>query len=245
VTSSTTDSACSPVVPVGRVSVRRRWKEQSSWSYDLLIEAEQSMLQTLPLFQGGFSVRDVAIVGQASEREARNLVDALTAKSLVDITRDALGQVRLRLLETIRLFALARLVDARGAEAARDPHLDHFSMHGTTLSVATWWENDQVIRVGREYESFPSAIIWALERNRTDDAVRLAAMGAVAACSRGEGQLAIDVLRQPADLDPLDRGFALAALGWTLVTLGDFEGAMASVQSSPRTTWVGITSVTS
>ena len=116
--------------------------------------------------------------------------------------------------------------------ATRDRHLDHFSQQGTALSLDTWWQMDQVIRIGREYENFRSAIIWALERDRTDAAVRLAAMGAEAACSRGEAPLAIDVLRRPADLVPTDRGFALAALGWILVTLGDVEGAMAAVRDA-------------
>ena len=202
------------------------------WSYDLLDDGEQAMLQTLSVFAGGFAVADVAVVADVPEHRARDLVDALAAKSLVDVTRDSLGQVRHRLLETIRLFALARLVDAGGAVAARDRHLDHFSQQGTALSLDVWWQMDQVIRMGREYENFRSAIIWALERDRTDAAVRLAAMGAEAACSRGEGPLAIDVLRREAQLVPHDRGFALAALGWVLVTIGDIEGAMAAVRDA-------------
>ncbi len=202
------------------------------WSYDLLSDAEQSMLQNLSVFAGGFSVGDVAAVAQVPEHQARDLVDALAAKSLVDVTRDSVGHVRHRLLETIRLFALARLVDAGGAEAARDRHLDHFSLHGTRMSLADWWELDQVIRIGREYENFRSAIIWALERDRTGAAVRLAAMGGEAACSRGEGQLAIDVLRRMVDLAPADRGFALGSLGWVLVSLGDIEGAMVAVRDA-------------
>jgi hypothetical protein len=116
--------------------------------------------------------------------------------------------------------------------AARDRHLDHFSRHGTPSSLATWWRIEQVVRMGREFENFRSAIIWALERDRTDAAVRLAAMGAEAACSRGEGQLAIDVLRREAELVPTDRGVALCALEWVLVTMGDVEGVMAAVRDA-------------
>ena len=82
------------------------------WSYDLLSEAEQSMLQTLAVFQGGFSAADVAAVAEVRDRTAVDLIDSLAAKSLVDVTRDRGGHLRRRLLETVRLFALSRLLDA-------------------------------------------------------------------------------------------------------------------------------------
>ena len=41
------------------------------WSYDLLSSAEQAMLQTLSVFQGGFAAPDVAAVGEVPERETR------------------------------------------------------------------------------------------------------------------------------------------------------------------------------
>ena len=68
------------------------------WSYGLLTEAEQSMLQTLSVFQGGFAVADAAAVAGLAEYEGIDLVAALAAKSLVDLTRDIDGHVRHRLL---------------------------------------------------------------------------------------------------------------------------------------------------
>ena len=59
------------------------------WSYDLLSAAEQSMLQTLAVFQGGFSVADAAAVAEVRDNEAIELIDSLAAKSLVDVTRDS------------------------------------------------------------------------------------------------------------------------------------------------------------
>ena len=200
------------------------------WSYDLLSADEQAMLRALSVFQGGFSVADVAVVAERSELESRELVEALTAKSLVDVARDAAGQVRHRLLETIRLFALARLVDAGEAVAMRDRHLDHFSAEGTPLSLTSPWRLDELIRQGREYENFRSATVWALERDRPDGAVRIAALGMEAACNRGEAQLALDILRRPADLSPADRSYAAAARTWLLVTQGDVIEAMSALE---------------
>ena len=187
------------------------------WSYDLLSTDEQSMLRTLSVFQGGFSVADVAVVAQRSESQTRQLVDALTNKSLVDVTRDATGQVRHRLLETIRLFALARLVDSGEAVSRRDCHLNHFSEEGSALSLSNLFQIDKLIRQGREYENFRSATVWALERDRPDAAVRMASLGVEAAINRGEAQLALDVLRISADLSLNDQRHAAAARTWLLV----------------------------
>ena len=203
------------------------------WSYDLLSEEEQDLLMTLSVFQGGFAAPDVAVVAQSSELDSRTLIDALTAKSLVDVTRDASGEVRHRLLETIRLFALARLVDSGGAVETRDRHLAHFAndaLDRRTDPVLRWSTLDHVNRSGREYENFRSAITWALEREQVAIAVQMAAMGLEAAAARGEIQLAIDVLRRDVDLDPAADGFVQTILGWALASQGDPVGALACTE---------------
>ena len=195
------------------------------WSYDLLEDDEKSMLRTLSTFQGGFSVADVAEVAGVSVAAARNLVDALTAKSLVDLTRDSTGAIRLRLLETIRLFALSRLIDAGEAIAVRDRHLDHFEGLPGVHSFETWSGLEWTLTTGREYENLRSAITWALERGRTDSAIRLAAAGAEAAASRGETDLAITILRTPAELSDRDAVFSRTMLAWLLMTVGRHDEA--------------------
>ena len=77
------------------------------WSHDLLDDDERTMLRRLAVFQGGFDLGDVGAVTGFDDHRAIELVDALVAKSLVDVNRDCHGAVRHRLLETIRLFALA------------------------------------------------------------------------------------------------------------------------------------------
>ena len=203
------------------------------WSYDLLSEEEQDLLMTLSVFQGGFAAPDVAVVAQLSELNSRTLIDALTAKSLADVTRGASGEVRHRLLETIRLFALARLVDSGGAVETRDRHLAHFAndaLDRRTDPVLRWSTLDHVNRSDREYENFRSAITWALEREQVAIAVQMAAMGLEAAAARGEIQLAIDVLRRDVDLDPAADGFVQTILSFALTSQGDPVGALACAE---------------
>ena len=153
------------------------------WSYDLLSEDEQALLRTLSVFQGGFAAPDVAVVAQVSELNTRKLIDALAAKSLVDVTRDASGEVRHRLLETIRLFALARLVDAGEAVETRDRHLDHFADRWQRPTSSPWWndlDRGDPVRVGSTRTSArPSPGPSSATGSRC--AVRMAAMGTEAA----------------------------------------------------------------
>ena len=88
------------------------------------------------------------------------------------------------------------------------------------------------MRFGREYENFRSAITWALERDRLDVGVRIAAMGTEAAAGRGEAQLAIDILRRPVDLNPSDLGMSKVLLSWLLVANGDSAGASEVVEQA-------------
>jgi hypothetical protein len=202
------------------------------WSYDLLSEAERSMLQTLSVFQGGFSAPDVAAVAGLPDYEAIDLIDSLEAKSLVDVSRDSNGHVRHRLLETIRLFALARLIDAGQAEATRDRHLDHFYNDPAGASLETFLSLDSVARTGREYENFRSAATWAIERGRPEATARIAAISHEAGARHGESQLVIDRLKLPAELEPRDRVNVNMSLAYELLWLGDLGGSAEAVQTA-------------
>jgi predicted ATPase len=202
------------------------------WSWDLLSGVEQSMLHTLSVFQGGFSIPDAAAVAGVPQHEATNLIDGLVSKSLVDIIRDSTGALRHRLLETIRLFALARLIDTGEATATRDRHLDHFANDPIGASLEAWTSVDAVVRAGREYENIRSAITWALETDRRDAVMRLAAIVSDAAQTRGEIGLAIDCLRLPVELEPRDLVFARGVLGWMLTIQGDIASAEVALREA-------------
>lgn len=202
------------------------------WSYDLLTDDERSLLQTISVFQGGFSVADVAAVAGVSEYVAMDLIDSLVAKSLIDVARDHRGHVRHRLLETIRLFALSRLIDAGLADAVRDRHLEHFYNDRAGESLDNWVSLDTVTRTGSEYENFRSAATWALERGRPEATARLAAINHEAGAQRGEVQLVIDCLKLPADLSPRDRINVSASLAYELLWLGDLGGASEAIQTA-------------
>jgi predicted ATPase len=202
------------------------------WSYDLLSENERTMLQTLSVFQGGFATPDVAAVAGVPEYEAIDLIHSLVAKSLVDVTRDFRGHVRHRLLETIRLFALSRLVSAGTADETRDRHLEHFYNDPAGDSLENWVSLDVATRTGQEYENFRSAATWAFERGRPEATARIAAINHEAGARRGEVQLVIDCLRLRAELAPRDAINVSSSLAYELLWLGDLGGAAESCRAA-------------
>jgi predicted ATPase/class 3 adenylate cyclase len=89
------------------------------WSHELLDGDERAMLRRLSVFSGGFPARAVdAVCGDPSSSTApRETLAALVDKSMV--TLDA---GRHRLLETVRLFAQERLLEAGEVDEYRDRH---------------------------------------------------------------------------------------------------------------------------
>ena len=202
------------------------------WSYGLLTEAEQSMLQTLSVFQGGFAVADAAAVAGLAEYEAIDLVDALAAKSLVDLTRDIDGHVRHRLLETIRLFALSRLVDANTADATRDRHLDRFANEYSPSDFERMLSLSSIVRRGQEYENYRSAGLWAIEQGRPEQATWIAVVLFDAVGGRGQTPMIIDWLTTPAEMDHDYRIASVAMLGYALAIQGDIAGSETELQTA-------------
>jgi predicted ATPase len=204
------------------------------WSYGLLSEAEQSMLQTLSVFQGGFALEDVAGVADLGEYEAIDLVDALSAKSLIDLTRDRDGQLRHRLLETVRLFGRSRLIESGETNATRDRHLEHFANEYDRSAIVP--EDiitvSSVQRFGREYENYRSAAAWAVERGRPEDAAWIAVMLNDTASSRGEVQQIVDWLTLPTPTNLDDQIRIAADLAWALTVQGNIEGSEAAAETA-------------
>ncbi|HEU5471554.1 MAG TPA: LuxR C-terminal-related transcriptional regulator [Actinophytocola sp.] len=93
------------------------------WSHDLLDDAERALFRRLGVFSGGFDLDGAVSVSPDADRgQVADLIGRLADKSLLVHRRDG-GHSRWRLLETVRVYALAKL-DAAGEEAdLRNRHL--------------------------------------------------------------------------------------------------------------------------
>ncbi len=98
------------------------------WSHDQLDGPEQELFRDMSVFAGGWTLPDaVAVVGdEADEFEVLDLLTRLADKSLVNVDREAGGEARYSMLETVRQFALELLNASPDRDQVRNRHLEQF-----------------------------------------------------------------------------------------------------------------------
>ena len=101
------------------------------WSYGMLGRPEQSVLQRLSVFLGGFELEaaeSVCSSAEVDEFDVVNILHSLVDKSLV-VAEQGHANVRFRTLETIRQYGAQKLLETEGDDsvlAVRDRHAAFF-----------------------------------------------------------------------------------------------------------------------
>jgi predicted ATPase/class 3 adenylate cyclase/tetratricopeptide (TPR) repeat protein len=147
------------------------------WSYALLSDAERSLLRRLSVFAGGWTLAAGEAVGTGHDVDRDGLVELLgrlVDKSLV-LMDDQGQEVRYRLLETIRQYALDKLAETSEAEAVRDRHRDFFVGFAEDTEKRLQGR-EQVVGLKRfevDHDNLRAALRWSLDREDTEVALRL------------------------------------------------------------------------
>jgi predicted ATPase/DNA-binding CsgD family transcriptional regulator len=97
-------------------------------SHDLLSDEERTLFRRLGVFAGGFTLEaceEVCAFDAAERDRVVHVLGSLVDKSLVMVDEQS-PEVRYRLLETMREYALERLRAAEESDAIRDRHRDFF-----------------------------------------------------------------------------------------------------------------------
>jgi predicted ATPase/DNA-binding SARP family transcriptional activator len=147
------------------------------WSHELLSDAERVMLRRLAVFAGGFSLEAAQAVcdvdGGALTDESLDTLARLADKSLVEVD---MVEGRFRLLETVRQYTREKLLQAGEAEAVRNRHLAFFLQYAKeaepklrSAKQLAWLD-----RLDTEHDNLRTALAWALERGKHDQALELA-----------------------------------------------------------------------
>jgi predicted ATPase len=149
-----------------------------AWSYDLLDDAEKSLLARCSVFSGGFdlkSARAVSGFDQSDDYQVLDLLDALVRKSLLIADRSS-GRTRFSMLETIRQFAEEQLVASGEATEVRTAHARYFAGRETDI-MALWdspQQRDAYTWFTTELANLRTAFRWAADHGDLDAAAAIA-----------------------------------------------------------------------
>jgi predicted ATPase/DNA-binding SARP family transcriptional activator len=147
------------------------------WSWDLLTDAEVVLARRLAVFAATFdetAVEQVCADGKLPAGEIGYVLGSLVEKSIVD-TIDVGGEQRYRVLETLRVYATERLVDAGEREVLRAAmvryYLDLVERLDPMLRSAAQLEAIAVYE--RENDNLTGALRGAIEASDAGSAGRL------------------------------------------------------------------------
>jgi predicted ATPase/DNA-binding SARP family transcriptional activator len=200
------------------------------WSYDLLDDDDRRLFARLAVFAGGCSLEGVEEVCGADLDAVSRLVET----SLLARADGADGAIRLRLLETVRAYALERLA-AGGEEAdVRDRHAAYVSALAARAQEELWAGGDQgrtYARLDAEHDNVRTALAWLAESGDVELELQLASALSDFWRVRGfarEGQRLLEAaLARGAGLPPPALADARAGASSLALARGDYALARA------------------
>ena len=170
------------------------------WSWELLTEAERTVLRRLAVFSGGASLdaaEQVCGGDSVERREVLELLTALAEKSLLLTEGDMTP--RYRMLGTIKEYARARLAEAGESDLARHAHLAYFTRLAETAEpkLRRAEQLEWLAALVVEHDNIAVAMRGALAAGEAAGAMRLAAEPAGTGGSAGTGPRASSSLPRP------------------------------------------------
>ncbi|MEU8786661.1 BTAD domain-containing putative transcriptional regulator [Streptomyces sp. NPDC048637] len=148
------------------------------WSWELLTDAERTVLRKLSVFSGGASLEAAERVcaGDAvAQEQVLELLTALTEKSL--LLAEGAGAPRYRMIGTIKEYAGHRLAEAGESDLARHAHLAYFTELTETADphLRRAEQLEWLATLEAEHDNIGSATRGALAAGEAQAAMRLAA----------------------------------------------------------------------
>ena len=135
-----------------------------SWSWGLLNEAEQTFLQQLSVFTGGWTLESAQAV---CDGDALGLTNSLVKKSLIVVNQASGRETRYRFHEIVHQYMREKLFQSGKSEAVRDLHLAYF-VKLAQRSEPEFHQADQVFwinKIDEELDNIRLAMEWAITTN--------------------------------------------------------------------------------
>ena len=206
-----------------------------AWSYDLLAEPHQHLLDRLSCFIGGCDLETAERVCGPADELGVDVFDGIAELADQSLVRrsEAGDDIRFTIPETIRQFAFERL-QARGeTDEIRRRHAEAFLDLASTAAAELSGADQRrwVERLEREHENMRAALAWATEAPAPQIALGLAFSLWRFWQKRGhliEARRRLDeIAAKPwAQEEPVPYARFLEALGGIAYWQGDFQGAV-------------------
>jgi predicted ATPase/DNA-binding CsgD family transcriptional regulator len=210
--------------PRGAQRRQRTLAGSIDWSHALLDDTDRAVFRRLAVFAGTFSLpaaQALCAGGAVPAAEVLPALGRLVDKSLV-VAEDQAGESRYRLLETIRAYGTARLVEAGEDSALRDRHLDWCLKFVETTAAERERDADRWRRaLLLEYDNLRAALERGLAAGDPGTGRRLAASLAWLWHLDRRGREGIGFLRRAIDRAPAERSKLQARLLTGLALVAD------------------------
>ncbi len=148
------------------------------WSYELLFNDEQRVLERLSVFPGGCDLATIEIVcadETLAPDDLADIVHALVEKSLVIAVPEA-GYVRFSQLQTLAHYGREKLAERGGAERVRDAMATYFASLCRESADAYMGPRQRawLATIDRERDNLRAALDWAVANDDAETALAIA-----------------------------------------------------------------------
>jgi predicted ATPase/class 3 adenylate cyclase len=147
---------------------QRTLRATVEWSVGLLDQSERSLLETVAVFNDGWTMDAAARVAELEDDRALELLEALARHSLVqlDLSSDA---SRCRMLETVRAFVAERLAGRSDAAEVQRRHADYYRalVEQADRPLRGAGQSEWLERLQAEARNLASAVHWYLAYDPT------------------------------------------------------------------------------
>ena len=220
---------------------QRTMRETIAWSYDLLDPAEQLLFRRLAVFGGGCGLAAIEAVCDAAGSPSGDVLDgveALMRSSLLLIQDAPDEEPRFVMLETVREYALERLVASGEEGELWRRHADYYLtfMEERASAFLGPEQRQWLDRVEREHDNLRAVVQWCLEHGQVESGLRLTAalwpLWYVRGYAEGRTHLAHLLDRPEANSVAAPRAGSLLGAGQLALWQGDYVAARAYLEES-------------
>jgi predicted ATPase/transcriptional regulator with XRE-family HTH domain len=218
------------------------------WSYTLLSETERRVLRQLAVFAGGWTLAAAEAILEpttsapaiaqitATPPPILDIMTTLVSQSLVVADTHA-GTARYHLLESIREYALDRLIEGDEEVHARRRHAEYYFSLAETSELYSIQETAWMDQLEREHENLQIALAWMVE-HAPERLVQLADDLGWFCQVRGyvrEGRRWLELaVARAQDIPKFDHARVLAMIGFLAREMDDLEIAQTTLEESLR-----------